>query len=86
LTGDGTKRLHRVVLSAHIAMSNRNINSRYYTGVSLEPEVIAYLDDLAGRMRMNRSWVLNTIVHEYAQVIEARQLNPLRSRAAINHI
>ena len=64
-------------------MSNRNSSNRYYTGVSLEPEIIAYLDDLAGRMGMNRSWVVNTIVYEYAQVIESRQLKPLASRTAL---
>jgi len=56
---------------------------RFYTGVSLEPEVSSYLDDLAGRMRMSRSWVLNTIVHEYAKFIEHKNLKPLQSREAI---
>jgi hypothetical protein len=60
-------------------MSSKN-NSRFYTGVSLEPEVSAYLDDLAQRMRMSRSWVLNTIVHEYARYIERKNLTPLESR------
>ncbi len=55
----------------------------YLTGVSLEPEVTKYLDDLASRMRMNRSWVLNTIVHEYAKFIEQKNLTPLESRDAI---
>ena len=58
-------------------------NSRFYTGVSLEPEVSAYLDDLAQRMRMSRSWVLNTIVHEYARYIERKNLAPLESRETI---
>ena len=62
-------------------MSNKK--SRFYTGVSLEPEVSAYLDDLAQRMRMSRSWVLNTIVHEYARYIELKNLTPLESREAI---
>lgn len=57
--------------------------NRFYTGVSLEPEVSKYLDDLARRMRMNRSWVLNTIVHEYAQFIEKKNLTPLESREAV---
>ena len=57
--------------------------NRFYTGVSLEPEVSKYLDDLARRMRMNRSWVLNTIVHEYAQFIENKNLTPLESREAV---
>ena len=57
--------------------------NRFYTGVSLEPEVSEYLNDLARRMRMNRSWVLNTIVHEYAGFIEKKNLKPLASREDI---
>jgi len=34
-------------------------------------------------MRMSRSWVLNTIVHEYAQFIEHKNIAPLASREAI---
>lgn len=56
---------------------------KYYTGVSLEREVTAYLDDLSQRMGMNRSWVLNTIVHEYAAFMEKKQLAPLASREGI---
>ena len=58
-------------------------SQRFYTGVSLEPEVTVYLDDLAGRMGMNRSWVLNTIVYEYAKIMERKNLKPLESREAI---
>ena len=58
-------------------------NTRFYTGVSLEPEVSNYLDDLACRMGMSRSWVLNTIVQEYAKFIEHKNLAPLQSREAI---
>ena len=67
-------------------MSQPRKKSRFYTGVSLEPEVSLYLDDLADRMRMNRSWVLNTIVHEYAKFIEQRNLSPLQSREAVIRI
>ena len=56
---------------------------RFYTGVSLEPEVSGYLDDLARRMGMSRSWVLNTIVYEYATLMEHKNLKPLESREAI---
>jgi predicted transcriptional regulator len=66
-----------------MAMSKPIQKSRHYAGVSFEPEVSAYLDDLAGRMRMSRSWVLNTIVHEYAQFIERKNLTPLESRETI---
>jgi hypothetical protein len=56
---------------------------RFYTGVSLEPEVSDYLNDLSRRMGMSRSWVLNTIVHEYAHLMEAKSLRPLSSREAV---
>jgi predicted transcriptional regulator len=46
------------------------------TGVSLDPEVVEYLDHLAARMRMNRSFVLNTIVQEYAKLVEGRTIQP----------
>ena len=64
-------------------MPSTTRKTRIYTGVSLEPEVSAYLDDLAQRMRMSRSWVLNTIVHEYAQFIEHKNIAPLASREDI---
>jgi hypothetical protein len=47
-----------------------------YTGVSLEPAVAEYLADLSKRMRMNRSWVLNTIVYEYAKMMEDKEIAP----------
>jgi metal-responsive CopG/Arc/MetJ family transcriptional regulator len=53
--------------------------TRFYTGVSLEPEIVEYLDDLTQRMGMSRSWVLNTIVYEYAKLIENKQLSPRKS-------
>jgi predicted transcriptional regulator len=56
---------------------------RFYTGVSLQPEISAYLDDLALRMGTSRSWVLNTIVYEYAKFMEHKNLKPLASREAI---
>ncbi len=60
-----------------------NNKNRFYTGVSLEPEVSSYLDDLAVRMGMSRSWVINTIVHEYAKFMEKKDLKPLQSREAV---
>jgi hypothetical protein len=48
-------------------------------GVSFEPQVLDYLNDLSKRMKMNRSWVLNTIVYEYAKLIENKKLMPERS-------
>lgn len=64
--------------------SDSSIKSkRFYTGVSLEPEVTQYLDGLSRRMGMNRSWVLNTIVQEYAAFIEKKNIMPLASREDI---
>lgn len=57
-------------------MSTKNSN-RVIAGVSLERHVVAYLDDLAIRMGLSRSWVLNTIVYEYAKFIENKELTPL---------
>jgi hypothetical protein len=60
--------------------------NRFYTGVSLEPEVVDYLNNLSQRMGMNRSWVLNAIVYEYAKLIENKKLMPSRSiEAVIRH-
>jgi metal-responsive CopG/Arc/MetJ family transcriptional regulator len=58
-------------------------NNRFYTGVSLEPEVANYLDDLCARMKMNRSWVISTIIYEYANLIENKKLMPVRSIEAV---
>jgi hypothetical protein len=58
-------------------------SNHFYTGVSLETPVIEYLDDLSKRMGMNRSWVLNTIVYEYAKLIENKKLMPQRSIEAV---
>jgi|GEM_PF-6061954 len=48
--------------------------NRKLTSVALEPAVMDYLDHLANRMRMNRSFVINSIVHEYAMLIENRTI------------
>jgi len=61
-------------------MHNTNISRRHTTGITLEPSVHIYLDDLAQRMRCSRSWVLNTIVYEYAKLMEKRNLMPLAGR------
>lgn len=63
------------------SMSDKS--NRFYTGVSFEPEVADYLNDLSQRMGMSRSWVLNTIVYEYAKLIENKKLAPTRSIAAM---
>jgi hypothetical protein len=56
--------------------------NRFYTGVSFEPPVAAYLDDLSLRMGMNRSWVLNTIIYEYAKMMENKEIAPWMGRSA----
>jgi len=63
-------------------MAQKSSRKNQIAGVSLEPQVMAYLDELAGRMRMNRSWVLNTIIHEYARFIEKKNLTPLAAHVA----
>lgn len=50
---------------------------KHVTGITLDASVHAYLDELAGRMRASRSWVLNAIVYEYAKLMENRNLRPL---------
>ena len=57
-------------------------SNRFYTGVSLEPEVNEYLKNLATRMGMSHSWVLNTIVYEYARFVEHRNIIPGTHRLA----
>lgn len=44
--------------------------TRKLTGISLEPVVTDYLDRLATQMRANRSFVVNSIVQEYARIVE----------------
>jgi metal-responsive CopG/Arc/MetJ family transcriptional regulator len=56
---------------------------RFYTGVSLDQEVVRYVDELAGRMGLDRSYVINTIVYEYAKLIEKQNLRPLADLTAI---
>lgn len=53
------------------------ITRRFITGVTLDSDVQTYLDDLAVRMRSSRSWVLNTIVYEYAKLMENKNITPL---------
>lgn len=38
-----------------------------YTGITLDLDVIKYLDDLAATQQRSRSFVINAIVREYAQ-------------------
>jgi len=58
-------------------------SDRICTGISLEPAIMDYLDDLSFRMGMHRSWVVNTIVYEYAKLVEKKNLNPLPTREVV---
>ena len=51
--------------------------------MSLDPAVLAYLDDLAVRMGTSRSWVINTVGYAYAKLMGAKDLKPLASTEAI---
>jgi metal-responsive CopG/Arc/MetJ family transcriptional regulator len=55
----------------------------YTTGVSLEPEVVRSLDELAARSGLNRSWVLNTIVREYLRLAQEHASITFPAREAI---
>jgi hypothetical protein len=49
----------------------------HITGVSLEPEVVDRLDQLAVQTGLNRSWILNTIVREYLRLMGERDAAPI---------
>ncbi len=66
-------------------MSLQTSSKNYRTGVSLEPEVVRSLDELAAQTGLNRSWVLNTIVREYLRLAQERSLT-LPTREAIIQI
>jgi hypothetical protein len=57
--------------------TNKKLDRRYVTGITPDPSVHAYLDDLAARSRTSRSWVLNSIVYEYVMLVEKTNLVPL---------
>lgn len=65
-------------MSLHVKKRNH-----YVSAVAFDPAVVEYLNELAGRMRMSRSWVINTIVQEYAMFIEQKNITPLKSRTTI---
>jgi hypothetical protein len=68
-----------ILAISHLAFLSMQNKNHILTGVSFEPQVLDYLNDLSKRMRMSRSWVLNTIVYEYASLIEGKKLMPKRS-------
>jgi predicted transcriptional regulator len=63
-------------------MSKPKTRPRFVTGIILDPEIHVYVDNLAKRMRLSRSWVLNSIVYEYAKLIEKKDLRPLSDASA----
>jgi hypothetical protein len=56
---------------------------RYYTGVTLQPDVLTYVDALARQTDTNRSWIINAIVQQYAKLAQANAPMPLESKEAI---
>jgi predicted DNA-binding protein len=66
-----------------MSTSSSSPRKNYITGVSLEPEVVDRLDQLAVQTGLNRSWVLNTIVREYLRIMGERDVAPLPPREAI---
>ena len=64
-------------------MSIRSSRKNHITGVSLEPEVLQSLNQLAVQTGLNRSWVLNTIVRDYLRLMGERGHTPPLSREAI---
>jgi hypothetical protein len=56
--------------------------TKYKTGVSLEPEVVRSLDQLAVLVGLDRSSVLNTIVRDYLRFAQQHQHVSLAPPAA----
>jgi len=65
-------------------MSSNHQNKKVVARVSLEASVMAYLGDLAAPMGMSRSWVLHTIVYDYAKMAEKKNLVPLAARLEVH--
>lgn len=64
-------------------MSPSFMRRKFTTGVSLEPDVVQYLDDLTRQTSLNRSWLLNAIVREYVRLAPSRPLVPLSSSETV---
>ena len=74
-----------LMASAHPKFMSTKPSPRknYTTGVSLEPEVVRSLDELATRTGLNRSWVLNTIVREYLRLASEQATVSFPTRESI---
>ena len=65
-------------------MPNRITRQKFTTGVSLEPDVVEYLNWLECQTDLNRSWLLNAIVREYVRALgERAQTRPAPHEAII---
>lgn len=64
-------------------MSSTSLRKKFTTGVSIEPDVLQYLDQLTTQTNLNRSWVLNAIVREYIRLAHPGDKAPFLSREAI---
>jgi hypothetical protein len=66
-----------------MSQPNNSKRPRYYTGVTLQPDVLSYVDDLARQTDTNRSWIINAIVQQYAKLAQANTSVPLMSKEAV---
>lgn len=67
----------------------RKSKDRYYTGITLQPDVLQYVDTLAQQTDTNRSWIINAIVQEYVkltQQVQPKHFAPLGSKEAVIHL
>lgn len=60
-----------------------HVETRVFTGVSFQPETLRYLDALAAKLSTSRSWVLNQIVLEHAQLAHASVLRPMSTTTSV---
>lgn len=57
-------------------MENTKMSKRVNTGIQLEPDVLAYLEDLKRKTERSRTWLVNAIVREHVRSIRERELQP----------
>jgi len=54
------------------------------TGVTLDPDVIAYLAELAQQTDRSRSWLINSIIREHARQMREKQgVSPVEFRPTV---
>jgi hypothetical protein len=59
-----------------MSTSSSSQRRKFSTGVSLEPDVVDYLERLTIQANLNRSWILNAIVREYARLAQSHGIAP----------